>query len=141
MLVIKDNPLVLMCFSQHLFESIRSILCEFCERLYRTCTNSVILLFALQVQRRQKNKPFVSCSSEPPAQELLSTVIPLKSMRDVPPNSPYSSTAASELAEGTVPDQTASLLSRLEAASANFEDNSTKASKMERLAASGNTNC
>ena len=72
-------------------ESIESIFCEFCEWLY--CTNRVILLFALQVQRRQARKPFVSPSNEPPTQELPSTVTPLRSTREEPPSLPSLSKA------------------------------------------------
>ena len=94
-----------------------------------------MLLFALQVRRRQANKPFVSPSNAPPAQEPPSTVTPLRSTRVEPPSLPSSLKPASELAERTVPDQEASLLSRLEAASANFEDVSVKAAKMEHMLA------
>ena len=47
----------------------------------------------------------------------------------------YQQLHASELTECTVPDQEASLLSSLETASVNFEDESTKASKMEHMLA------
>ena len=92
-------------------------------------------MFALQVQKRQASKPFMSPSNEPPTQELPSSVTPLRSTRQEPPSLPSSSKAASELAERSREDKEASLLSRLEAASADFEDVSAKASKMEHMLA------
>ena len=68
-------------------------------------------------------------------QELPSTVTPLRSMSEDPPSLSSLSKTTSELAERSVSDQEASLLSRLEAASADFEDISTKASKMEHMLA------
>ena len=64
-----------------------------------------------------------------------SFVTPLTSTRQEPPSLPFSSTAASELAESAVPDQEASLLCRLEAASVDFEDINAKSSKMEHMLA------
>ena len=114
-------------------ESIECIFVIFVNGFY--CTNRVILSFALQVQRRQARKHFVSPSNAPRTQELPSTVTPHRSTREEHPSLPSSATAALKEAERSVPDQEASLFRRLEAASADFEDISAKASKMEHVLA------
>ena len=113
----------------------------FCVRFVKGCIVHVLIVWYFYLLSRfggdKENKLSVSCNSAPPVQELPSVVKPLKSTRDEPLSSPSLSTAATELAEGTVhwPDQEASLLSSLEATCVDFEDKSTKASKMEHLLA------
>lgn len=95
------------------------------------------MLHLLQVQRRHVNKPIISPNntpSRPPTEDPSFSVTPLRSTGLEAPGLP-TSTAAKEVVLSALAGQQASLVSRLEMATAGFEETSAKVAKMTEVLA------